>query len=76
MSAYLQSVGFSIQLLYTLTNIATWQVNPMEQIQTLYGGQDDQSAALLSRICADYGDLEDLLRFILNHIGTLEAEAE
>ena len=48
----------------------------MEQIQTLYGDQDNKSVALSSRICASYGDLEDELCAALNHIGTLKAAAE
>ena len=47
----------------------------MEQIQHLYGGQDNQSVASSSRIPADYGDLEDQLRAALDCIQTLEAAA-
>ena len=55
---------------------ATWQFNTMEQIQTLYGGQDSQSVALCSRIHADYGDLEGYLRAALDCIGPLNAAPE
>ena len=47
----------------------------MEQIQNLYGGQDNQLVASSSRIPSNYGDLEDLLRAALDCIGTLEAAA-
>ena len=47
----------------------------MEQIQHLYGGQDNQSVASSSRIPADYGDLEDQLRAALDRIQTIEAAA-
>ena len=47
----------------------------MEQIQRLYGGQDNQSVASSSRIPADYRDLEDQLRAALDRILTLEAAA-
>ena len=48
----------------------------MDQIQTLYGGQDNQSIALSSRICTAYEDLEDKLRAVIDRIGTLKAAAE
>ena len=48
----------------------------MEQIQNLYGGQDNYTVASSSRIPENYGDLEDQLHAALDRIGTFEAPAE
>ena len=40
----------------------------MEQIQHLYGGQDNWSVGSSSRIPADYEDLEDQLHDALDRI--------
>ena len=66
--AYLQGVGFANTASVYIAVFATWQFITMEQIQHLYGGQDNQSVASSSRIPADYGDLEDQLRAALDCI--------
>ena len=66
--AYLQGVGSANTASLYIIVCATWQGNTMEQIQHLYGGQDNQSVASSSRIPADYGDLEDQLCAALDRI--------
>ena len=73
--AYLQGIGSVNAASLYIAVCATLQSNTMEQIQNLYGGQDNKSVASSSQIPANCGDLEDQLRAALNYIGTLEAAA-
>ena len=57
--AYLQGVGSVNTASLYIAVFATWQLITMEQIQNLYGDQDNHSVASSSRIPADYRDLED-----------------
>ena len=65
---YLQGVSSANAASLYIVVCATWQVNTMEQIQHLYGGQDNHSVASSSRIPVDYGDLEDQLSAALDCI--------
>ena len=57
--AYLQGVGSVNAASLYIVVFATWQLITMEQIQNLYGGQDNKTVASSTRIPAEYGDLED-----------------